>query len=210
MNIFLIAIAICIGVASSATIPQETESATYVEGTVNFKMKNNPDGTVELDISGWKEAIDAIAGGHDSKFYYHLYIRTSLFFHRYTHPSNPLLLTLLQLVYVKLHVDKDYEYDGDGDVPLGMVRGELVKDKEEEEEEEKTSVSRELARTRADRNTFYKVGGKSSKSKYYMGDKSYSSKSSKSKSSKSKSSKSGGRKKKGRNRKNRKRRYPWE
>jgi len=127
-----------------------------------------------------------------------------------THPSNPLLLTLLQLVYVKLHVDEDYEYDGVGDVPLGMVRGELVKDKEEEEEEEKTSVSRELARNRANRNTFYRRGGKSSKSKYYMGGtKTYSSKSSKSKSSKSKSIKGSGRKKKGRN-KNRKRRYPWD
>ena len=113
-------------------------------------------------------------------------------------------------MYVKLHVDEDYEYDGDGHVPLGMVRGELVKDKDEEEEE-KTSVSRELTRTRAYRNTFYRRGGKSSKSKYYMGGaKTYSSKSSKSKSSKSKSSKGGGRKKKGRNRKNRKRRYPWE
>ena len=128
-----------------------------------------------------------------------------------THPSNPLLLTLSQLVYVKLHVDEDYEYDGDGHVPLGMVRGELVKD--EQEEEEKTSVSRELARTRAYRNTFFRAGGKSSKSKYYMGGtKTYISKSSKSKSSKSKSSKGSGRKKKkkGRNRKNRKRRYPWE
>ena len=74
MNIFLIAIAICVCVASSATIPQKTESSSDIEGTVNFKVKNNPDGTVELDISGWKEAIDAIAGGHDSKFYYHLYI----------------------------------------------------------------------------------------------------------------------------------------
>jgi len=75
MNIFLIAIAIlCVGVVSSATIPQETEPSSDVQGTVNFKVKNNPDGTVELDISGWKEAIDAIAGGHDSKFYYHLYI----------------------------------------------------------------------------------------------------------------------------------------
>ena len=124
--------------------------------------------------------------------------------------QNPWLLTLLQLVYVKLHVDEDYEYDGDN---LGMVRGELVKE-DEEEEEEKTSVSRELARNRAYRNTFYRRGGKSSKSKYYMGGtKTYSSKSSKSyssKSSKSKSSKGGGKKKKGRNRKNRKRRYPWE
>jgi len=126
-------------------------------------------------------------------------------------PSNHSILTVLQSVYVKLHVDKDYEYDGVGDVPLGMVRGELVKDKEEEEEEDKTSVSRELARNRANRNTFYRRGGKSSKSKYYMGGtKTYSSKSSKSKSSKSKSSKGSGRKKKGRNRKNRKRRYPWD
>jgi len=75
MNIFLIAIAICIvGVASSDTIPQETESSSDIDGSINFKVKNNPDGTVELDISGWKEAIDAIAGGHDSKFYYHLYM----------------------------------------------------------------------------------------------------------------------------------------
>lgn len=75
MNIFLIAIAIlCVCVASSATVPQTTESSSDIEGTVNFKVKNNPDGTVELDISGWKEAIDAIAGGHDSTFYYHLYI----------------------------------------------------------------------------------------------------------------------------------------
>jgi len=75
MNIFLIAITICICVASSATIPQKTESSSDIEGTaVNFKVKNNPDGTVELDISGWPEAIDAIAGGHDSKFSYHLYI----------------------------------------------------------------------------------------------------------------------------------------
>ena len=110
-------------------------------------------------------------------------------------------------MYVKLHVDEDYEYDGD---TLGMVRGELIKP--EEEEEEKVSVSRELARTRTYRNTFYRRGGKSSKSKYYMGGtKTYSSKSSKSKSSnKSKSSKGSGRKKKGRNRKNRKRKYPWD
>ena len=74
MNIFLIAIAIlCVGVVSSATI-QETEPSTDIEGSINFKVKNNPDGTVELDISGWPEAIDAIAGGHDSKFYYHLYM----------------------------------------------------------------------------------------------------------------------------------------
>ena len=112
-------------------------------------------------------------------------------------------------MYVKLHVDEDYEYDEDGDV-LGMIRGELTT--EEEEEEEKISVSRELARNRAYRNTFYRRGGKSSKSKYYMGGKkTYSSKSSKSKSSKSKSNKgSGQKKKKGRNRKNRKRRYPWD
>ena len=76
MNIFLIAIAIaiCISVASSATIPQNTESSADTEGTVNFKVKNNPDGTVELDIIGWREAIDAIAGGHDSKFFIIIYI----------------------------------------------------------------------------------------------------------------------------------------
>eukprot|EP01083_Nonionella_stella_P200144 733263_1 len=128
--------------------------------------------------------------------------------------QNPSLLILLQLVYVKLHVDKDYEYDGDGDVPLSIVRGELVKP---EEEEEKISVSRELARNRVNRNPFYRKGGKSSKSKW-MGTNSYSSKTSKSwvgtwssKSSKNKSSKGSGKKKKkkkGQNRKNRKR-YPW-
>ena len=73
MNIFLIAIAIlCVGVVSSATtIPQETEPSSDIEGTMNFKVKNNPDGTVELDINGWGEAIDAIVGGNDSKFCYH-------------------------------------------------------------------------------------------------------------------------------------------
>ena len=71
MNIFIIAIAICICVASSATIPQEAESASDIEETVNFKVKNNLDGIVELDISGWQEAIDTIVGGNDSKFCYH-------------------------------------------------------------------------------------------------------------------------------------------
>lgn len=74
MNIFLIAIAICVCVTSSSAIPQNTESSSdIVEGTVNFKVKNNPDGTVQLDISCWPdEAIDAIANGHDSKYCDHI------------------------------------------------------------------------------------------------------------------------------------------
>ena len=83
MNIFLIAIAICIGVASSATIPQNTELSSDIEGTVTFKVKNNPD-----DISGWQEAIDAIVDGHDSKFCYHLYMASYIFSGILTH-QNP-------------------------------------------------------------------------------------------------------------------------